>query len=174
MRNKLARWELQGYPGPNARRVLRRLLELKNLVPPRVGAACFGTIWNRWTTSRRFQQRQSASNTCVFGCSCSAEDSIEHYLHCRVIREFASSRLRLENLSPAALLLSSDDMRWNDGNALTRVAILVYCAFRATQTARNYSRINVSTAVQLLGQMLKEAVRDHEASARVLREVWSN
>ena len=174
VRHKLARWNLEGYPGRNARRVLRRLQELQCLVPPRVSSACFSTVWNRWTTARRFQQRQSTTNRCVLGCSCSAEDSIEHYMHCRIIHEFARSRLRLERLDPYALLMASDDMQWNDAGRLTRLAILVYCAYRATQTARNQPQVDEAVAKQMLGHMLKEAVRDHAASARVLREVWSD
>ena len=95
-------------------------------------------------------------------------------MHCRIIHEFARSRLRLERLDPYALLMASDDMQWNDAGRLTRLAILVYCAYRATQTARNQPQVDEAVAKQMLGQMLKEAVRDHAASARVLREVWSD
>ena len=174
VRHKLQRWNLQGYPGPNARRVLRRLRELQSLVPPRVSAACFGTIWNRWTTSRRFQQRGSATNRCVLGCSISAEDSVEHNIHCHIVQEFAHAYLRLGKLEPHDFLLASADTRWNEGSQLTRLAILVYCTYRATQTARHQPRIGAPTGRELLQQMLKDAVRDHAASARVLRGIWAD
>ncbi len=60
---------------------------LGKTVPPKVCAAVFGTSWNRWCTAHRYQQRSSSSNICKFGCSLSAEDSLEHYRRCRVVRE---------------------------------------------------------------------------------------
>ena len=87
VRDKLARWNLHGFPGPNARRILRRLRELQSLVAPRVSAACFSMIWNRWTTARlsnrdmrpvivacwdaHARQRTVSSNTSTVGLSVS-------------------------------------------------------------------------------------------------------
>ena len=147
---------------------------MQHLVPPRVAAACFGTIWNRWTTARRFEQRESLANRCVLGCSCSAEDSTKHCRHCRITREFAQTQIRIESLDPYSLLLASDDSQWNEESRLTRLAIVVHCAFRATQTARHHPHMDEAIAKELLVQMLKEAVRYHAASARVLGEMWSD
>ena len=62
------RYKLAGPPAQIARRVYKNLLHLKNLVPPRVCAAVFRTIWNGWCTERRFQRRWGNSNVCMLGC----------------------------------------------------------------------------------------------------------
>ncbi len=78
MRHKLERWGFADIPRRLVRRVLSRLEQLRNLVAPRVTAAYFSALWNRWTTARRFQQRHESHNICVLGCGGLAEDSIEH------------------------------------------------------------------------------------------------
>ena len=175
VRHKLERWSLQGLPGPNARRTLRRLRSLAQLVAPRVSAACFSTIWNRWTTARRFQQRATADNRCVLGCPAAAEDSIEHYIRCRAVHEFGRACLRLEHncaAHPEVFLMASDSRRWNQGSDLTRLALLIYCTYRATNIARSKGRFEAHDAQELLRQMLKEGVRDHPASAGIISELW--
>ena len=97
IRYKLSRWKLPGMPRTNAVRMQKNLQLLSGLVPPRVCAAVFGTAWNRWCTRRRFQQRASSSNICKFGCSLSAEDSLEHYSRCRVVRECHRCELGLSS-----------------------------------------------------------------------------
>ena len=102
VRHKMGRWKLHSdqpimnmpgelTPAWTCTRALSNLRRLHHIVTPRVSAACWGTLWNRWTTARRFQQRQSAKNRCVFSCSPRAEDSIEHYAFCPHIWQ----RLRL-------------------------------------------------------------------------------
>ena len=87
MRHKLARWKLPGIERQNSTRCLKTLTRLKALVPPRVCAAWLRTLWNGWVTKRRFQQRNSQ---CVLGCG-RGEGSIEHYAHCRIIRNFRAT-----------------------------------------------------------------------------------
>ena len=58
----------QSTPAWQARRTLHNLHLLASLTTLRVCAAAFGTIWNRWTTARRFQQRYTTANRCVFRC----------------------------------------------------------------------------------------------------------
>ena len=56
------------------------------LVPPRVHSAVYRTWFNGWCTSRRFRtcmgQDRVRSSSCLFGCSQTAEDSIEHCVLC--------------------------------------------------------------------------------------------
>lgn len=85
----------EGNPRTQACRVIRRLEALRSLVPPRVTAAVFSTIWNSWATARRFQKRSCSSNRCVLGCPGRAEDSLEHYGRCQVVLGFACRRLNL-------------------------------------------------------------------------------
>ena len=95
IRHKLARWSLPGLPRAVADTFESRLRRLRELVPPRVVAAVFGTGWNRWCTARRFQQRASVRNVCRLGCGGAAEDSVEHYSRCAAVRRFHGASLRL-------------------------------------------------------------------------------
>ena len=94
MRQKLRRWNLPGRPQVITARATRRIQLLPRLVPPRVAAAVISTIWNRWATARRLQI-EGPDNKCVLGCSPTAEDSLEHYACCPLIRQAARRHLRL-------------------------------------------------------------------------------
>ncbi len=94
VRFKIERWHLANRPRIAVARILDHLNRLRGSVAPRVQSACFGTVWNRWTTFRRFQRRHSKENRCMLGCEGQAEDSIEHYAHCRAVRRVARSFLR--------------------------------------------------------------------------------
>ena len=73
MRFELERWNLTGFPGDTARRLLLSLVVVKAKLPPKVGAAVLRTAWNGWCTARRFQHL----GKCLFGCgSFMQEDSI--------------------------------------------------------------------------------------------------
>ena len=92
MRHKFQRWNLTVLPRLAATRALNRLNYLDKHAPPRVGAAALSTLWNRWTTARRFQ----FFSPCCLGCSDTAADSIEHYAHCPLVRRAAKTELRLQ------------------------------------------------------------------------------
>ena len=55
IREKLTRWKLGGVEAKLGAIVHRRMLALQKTVAPRVQAAVFSTIWNRWCTHRRYQ-----------------------------------------------------------------------------------------------------------------------
>ena len=71
---------------------LKRLNSIAKQVTPRMWAATFGCLWNRWPTARR---RQILNSKCLLGCEW-GEDSIEHYSHCRQVQEFATGKLHLQ------------------------------------------------------------------------------
>ena len=112
MRRKLERWKLTDpsrhvcmnlqnlnvrirTPAWMGRKALHNLHLLGGLVAPRVVAACFSTLWNRWVTARRFQNGEHKDNCCQLGCGGGAEDSIEHYARCAQIRQVGVRYLRL-------------------------------------------------------------------------------
>ena len=80
IREKFERWYLNDptkhirLPGSvrertpewQSRRAWWLLQKLLLVAPPRVQAAAFSTIWNRWTTSRRFQA--TSVHSCLLGC----------------------------------------------------------------------------------------------------------
>ena len=82
-RHKFERWQLHKthlHPPPEgttgrhllpawqARRAVASLQLLRSLVPPRVCAAVLSTLWNRWCTHARYQQKNAPTNICLFKC----------------------------------------------------------------------------------------------------------
>ena len=60
-----------------------------HLTPPRVHAAVLRTWRNGWITFRRMRNaphQVNHSNTCIYKCSDTAQDSIEHYAHCNTLQ----------------------------------------------------------------------------------------
>ena len=137
IRQKLHRWELGNprlhavlpalwlhrTPAWQARRSWWLLRSLAGLAPPRVLAAAYSTLWNRWTTARRFQ----GTARCLLGCGVEHGDSIEHYCRCSVTREVCDRTLaldpeRLANMQ--AFLLASAEV--DDESTLLRMGLLHY------------------------------------------------
>ena len=162
VRKKLARWKLEGLPGRNARKVTKQIGELRRLVPPRVRAATLSTIFNRWTTDRRMKKLRQHSTGCVLGCPSGAEDSIEHYLHCPIWRDWAGRRLGgavCENTLQRTMLaesLSKDQMKLQ--------ATATYVLYRTVHHVRRQAaqgQQQRSTYIKhFMDQQLHEATRD--------------
>ena len=175
MRQKLQRWQLPGPPAVVAARVLRRLHTLKPLVAPRMSAAVLSTLWNRWTTGRRFQRQ----DVCVLGCSPAAADSIEHYACCPIIRTAARRFLGLHMRPwPHALcdfmLTTGPPSAAHPSRAcLTHSAILLYVAYNITNAARHKAPRTGAEAVAMMQQAIAEGVRDHPRSQRIMAEPWA-
>ena len=64
-------------------------------MPPRVIAAVWSTLWNRWHTHRRHGERGAATDFCQFGCGQHNPDDIEHYVCCRVAKRVGRNYLAL-------------------------------------------------------------------------------
>jgi hypothetical protein len=155
---------------------LRHLLLLRQLVPPRVVSAVFSTIWNRWTTERRFDRRQSPSNVCKLGCSCSAEDSIEHYARCPITLETSRRFLRLDPQCQVNLhtFVCCNPHVKTDAD-ITAAALLVYAVYRATNYQRFQTPLtNPSDIIDAMKQWTREGARGHPAAMRVLDTRWSD
>ena len=144
-----------------------------SLVSPRVCAACFSTIWNRWTTARRFQRRHLACNRCALGCEGGAEDSVEHYVHCPVVAHVASRYLRLRiNFNNAKSLFLLSHTTCEDSTTLSCAAILVYATYCATNHYRQKGGASFGTAADALEQHCRQAVEGHSSSAALLDGRW--
>lgn len=163
-------------PAWQARRSLHNLRLLASLCTPRVQAAAFGTIFNRWTTARRFQQRQRASNICVFRCSPTAEDSLEHYARCVYTRELASRYLRLDPEQHANLhSFNLCSTAVNTEEDLVCTAILIYAVYRGTNHMRhNYGQQDYQREYiyRMLQQFAREGALNHKYSAQILDRRW--
>ena len=86
IRSKLERWKLPGLPRGTAEGVLDYLKFAFRLAPPRVSMSYVGLVWNRWCTSRRFQQ----NDKCVLCGKVGTRDSVEHYASCVTVLLLAS------------------------------------------------------------------------------------
>ena len=108
IRRKMNRWKLNDHnkhhstspnvrentPACQAERTTKLLAKISHITAPRVSSAVFSTIFNRWTTTKRYQQKVKE---CRFGCGFHDGDSIEHYCRCPVTRGVCR---RLLNINP--------------------------------------------------------------------------
>jgi len=188
-RTKFTRWQLhdpikhpappnttcrQNTPAWQSRRALASLQLLQQLVPPRVCAAALSTLWNRWCTHRRYQKRFCATNRCMLGCGNTAEDSIEHYFHCRVTQDILQRQLNLPPPLFANLhsgLLCNANIQTKD--QLTSVALLIYGLYSTTNRIRHTSGILASQVPDMLVQYIREGAKHHPNASAVLDNRWN-
>ena len=77
-RKRMERWDVGDLPAAVAHRAVLSLREAWKLTTPRVAFAFLSTLFNRWTTPRRFQQKGVCSPCHREG----TEDSLEHFFFC--------------------------------------------------------------------------------------------
>ena len=189
VRHKLSRWGLQdasvhppppgtscrrNTPGWQARRALANLQLLPSLVPPRVCGAVFSTLWNRWCTHRRYQQRHAPHNRCVLGCGGAAEDSIEHYCRCPVTKHALERRLNLRQSEYANLhsfLLCNGNIRTLE--ELTSIALLIYAVYNATNHYRRNAFGQDTDVHDAIAQWIREGAKRHGRATRTLDNRWN-
>ena len=187
-RHKLERWHLTTpanhpsmdarvvvalNPARTARKALHRLHVLRDLVPPRVASACFSAMWNRWTTERRFHNRDSVNNYCQLGCGGRAEDSIEHYAGCPRVQQMGQRflRLRSEQLNIHTFMMCNPTV--TTLQELTTTALLVCATHRGFNQFRRIKPPSEQYVYDALCQWVREGVRGHRVSIRTLGERWS-
>ena len=163
IRKKMARWKLAGLPRVTATRCTRLLKDLSRLVPPRVSAAVWRTMWNGWTTDRRFSV---SGHRCLLGCdSVCNEDSIEHYARCAVTRRLALQFLGLPiphySFWLGNFVALGVNHRYCDDAVLTRRAALVYSIYRTTNHLRHHPTSDAQFIMDMAQQYVREAVRGH-------------
>ena len=184
--HKLSRWNLhstdkplhlhlsviQRTPNWQARCAQQRLRTLAKLTSPRVHAASFGAMWNRWCTRRRFQLR----GQCRLCQKEHTEDSIEHYAFCSSIREVASRRLRLDPSRHVNLhTFTCTNPFLHSEELLTRAALLVYAVYRALNHQRQATvPLLGDDLFQAMSQWIIEGARGHARSCQVLSRTWSH
>ena len=144
---KLERWKLhmpthplhdhlstiQRTPNWQVRCAHQRLKTLATLTTPRVHAAVYGALWNRWCTLRRFQQR-GRFRLCGQPHS---EDSIEHNPFCSIVKRLATTRLRLRcdtQVNMHTFTCTNPLIRSQE--ELTRAALLIYSTYKALNRQR--------------------------------------
>ena len=189
VRDKLVRWKLTNTSRhPDAalsvrqrtdnwlsEKTVHNLRVLGRLVPPRVQAAVFSTVWNRWATHRRYQQRSRLTNICRFGCSDTAEDAIEHYAYCPLVQDLGARYLRLQprrQVNMHTFMMCNPAVSTEED--LTAAALLVYAAYRAFNHQRHSAPGGATRAFlsDALRQWVREGAMGHSSAMGVMRQRW--
>jgi hypothetical protein len=167
-------------PGPHAwitNRVSNNLQKLHKLVPPRVCAAVFRTIFNGWCTAGRFQQAGMPNDKCWLGCGSTAHDKIEHYCRCQVVKNVFRTKLHVELHSSRALAcfcLATHEQFQDDTLAIS--ALGIYAVYMSTNyhrlTYAHASLVNAQSAAQHMGQSIIQGCQGHPALVRLLDSRW--
>ena len=182
---KLDRWKLHLAAHPlhdhlsiiqrtsnwQARCAQQRLRTIATLTTPRVHAAVYGAIWNRWCTLRRFQQQ----GRCRLCQSPHTEDSIEHYPFCSSVRRLATTRLRLNCATQVNIqTFTCTNPLLHTQEELTRAALLIYATYRALNHQRRADHpLHAEELHNAMCQWVIEGARGHPRSCRVLGTTWT-
>ena len=170
IRHKMEIWNSQIPEGILSRRFAQNYVRLAALVQPRVHAACWRAAWNGWCVDYRFRNISGRwwTKPCIFNCSPTAEDRIEHYCRCPHVTGFA---YRYLGIQPSAchlgnFLLIESDM---SDDALTLFAVLVYAVYRTFNQARHTDYVlSKQQLYDMLEENAKTGVRHHGKSTAVL------
>ena len=172
MRFKLDRWNLPGFPGRTAERLIKALGQLKDHLPPRVSAAVLRTAWNGWCTDRKFQ----GHGPCRFGCGTFTQsDSLEHYAGCPVTVGFLRKRLQFhEPIDRGHLIVLSVHKGYPCLGALMRLALWGYVLYRTFNHLRHAIGQPPQPSIMhgIMEQYLREAINGHEGASKFVRCCW--
>ena len=157
-RYKQKRWKLHLTPRMGGVRAASLFLRLGKLVRPRVLASILRTHWNGWCTRRRFQQE----GCCVFRCSGTASDSIEHYPFCTIFRAFLENFLHMPRFESLQDFLLLDHRFWPD-NRLSVAAIAIHSLYAAFNHARLSERQSASYWHDYMSRICYHAVMNHRS-----------
>ena len=166
-------------------------MNLARLVPPRVSAAVFRTIWNMWCTSRRFQQSTSFGNLkrsrvgapvnphgdhCRLGCGMIAKDSVEHYARCGVARKVLSDKLRIHVSAQRGLefLLIGTKSQCADKELLAISALYIYALYNTFNGYRCTGPRCPDVTYQCIWQHILQGCRGHAALESSLNSRWKS
>ena len=163
--HKLVRWKIPGNRHHAVDRVSQNLKKIGRLVAPRVAAANWGLVWNRWCTARRFQGHAA----CVLGCG-NGEDSIEHYWSCAVVKEAGRRMLRIEADPTPRKACMLGAARYSNDDEHACWALLVYGVYMTTNTTRQHCESGGK--VQEIMQHVRQAVEGHKRSSACLSARW--
>ena len=167
-------WGLPDTLNATSNRIHFNLSRLRSLVAPRVCAAVFRSVFNGWCTHHRFQRRHAPTNICVFGCSCTASDSLEHYCRCPVVLQVLHRKLRVKVTPRAALRLFMLDIPRSDDNLLKCSALINYAVYNTFNAFRAKGTIRTPVvSAHALGQALLNAVMGHPVSEEFFRNRWA-
>ena len=183
--HKLGRWKLdrptqvihdhlsvtQRTPNWQARCAHQRLKTIAKLTTPRVHAAVYGAMWNRWCTLGRFRN----TGRCRLCQQPRTKDSIEHYTFCSTVRKLASRRLRLcctTQVNIHTFTCTNPLIRTQE--QLSRAALLIYATYRALSHQRHSnSSLPPDELFNAMCQWVVEGARGHARTCQTLANTWT-
>jgi len=166
---KITRWRIPGNRHRHGRKVVEHLAALGRLVAPRVAAAVWGLVWNRWCTARRFQTHTQ----CALGCG-HGDDSIEHYVCCRVTRAVGRTFLRIQASTEDRCGKMMGWAGYHDEDERRCWAILTYGVYVATNSARRRPPHIQAEREQELSQHCRQASEGHGPTMRCILKRWAS
>ena len=160
----------QWNEGWMARAMLKRLKQLQSKTNPRITAATWGFIWNRWSSGKRFQKTRN----CVICQHPESKDEADHYPYCTPMRAWAQKTL---NIDPTELgnrhawTLTLPALESND--KLVALGIWVYVTYRCLNHQREHgSPLQHEDLNRALNQWMKEAAKNTPGVATFLKQRW--
>jgi hypothetical protein len=110
------------------------------------------------------------SNLCQLGCSPAAEDSLEHYSRCRVVRECHRAELGIEADWLLPVWIGADAGARPEWAAML-AAVGAYATYRATNSAWHAGGFAENAAKAAFRQAIMEAAADAPRVGQVLAGV---
>jgi hypothetical protein len=168
-RTKQSRWKLVLPPRIAASRATGMFKRLSALVSPRVVATVARTHWNGWCTKRRFQ----LVGPCVFHCSISCYDAVEHYPFCVVFKSLLQRVLHLPIIDTFQNFLMLDHRLWSD-DRLVVTSIAHYALYTAFNAAGLLGHHATEFWLDFMERQCYFAARGHARSTRALKIAMAN
>jgi len=187
IRHKLARFKLLDYekhslipgaaiqltPAWQSQRTWWLLKMMARVTPPRVQAAAFSTVWNRWTTSARFQHKRVLP--CLL-CGLPQGDRLEHYCRCEVARNVCRRQLNVDPSIFATLhAFTLATPLVTQRSSLACLGLLIYAVYRTVNCVRHRcsgTPISIEDAYEAVAQAVREGAKGHSFASKTLRERW--
>ena len=144
IRRKMKRWK---FKDPVAAKLAETFRLLNGRVPPAAIASYLRALWNGLPTSRRMATCQGFHRTqCVFHCSTTADDSLEHYCRCPALK---AAFARLTNDTVDCIDDFFGVRKGMDISSRVNCAKRVRVTCRAIQLARISPDVSLPEIVQL-------------------------
>ena len=165
-RTLLKRWTPQPTP-KEADRLLQLGCIIGRLAQPCVHAANLRTWRNGWVTARRMRTCDpTRPDVCLFGCSSTARDCIEHYVHCDTLRN--AGRRALDARSTRHIPKGFDQTilmkHVTEDDDILFCAVWVYLMYSAYNDVRNSAQSEWNESE--ITDLLKLRIRSLHGKAR--------
>ena len=131
-----------------------------------------GMLYNRWTTDRRMRTVRDRQGCCVLGCSITAADAIEHYVHCPVILEWLRVRMRVTVPRPRMQYWMLATKMPDQG--LCRISAAVYVLNKAVHHVRRLTFESPEAQTEYVWHFLNQQLHEATRGADRFRSLCSN